>query len=105
MAGSDSERRSPPNDLGTWQGHLSTPFRVHVEDSHFVDVELIEVKELQNHGGPREQPFSLLFRTPKINQLPQRMYDVQHETLGEFVLFLVPVLPDEEFNYHESVFN
>lgn len=105
MAGSESERRFADIDLIAWQEHLSTPFKVHVDGSCYVEVELVEVTELQHHGGPREQPFSLLFRTPQDNQLSQRMYDVQHASLGEFALFLVPMQPDDEFNYFESIFN
>lgn len=61
-----------------------------------VDTELAEVAE--HPGGARgtlRTPFSVLFHGPLQPVLPQGIYHVVHEQLGEMDLFLVPVGPDE----------
>ena len=65
---------------------------------------------LKNVGGtglrgkaPREQ-FSLHFDGPKEPLLPQRIYHLENDAMGEIDLFLVPVAQDEEGTTYEAVF-
>jgi hypothetical protein len=51
----------------------------------------------------REQ-FSLVFREPSGVVLPQMIYRVEHDELGAFELFLVPIGPDAEGMRYEAVF-
>lgn len=54
----------------------------------------------------RSDPFTLLLRGPADRFLPQRMYTLNHEALGELAnWFLVPVGRDEEGFLYEVVFN
>jgi len=58
------------------------------------EIELVEVGE--HASGSRDgyrAPFSLLFHGPLTPVMPQAIYRVEHERLGAFGLFVVPVGP------------
>ena len=61
--------------------------------------ELVEVTELPGESGGRA-PFSLVFEGGPSQPLPQAIYPVHHERLGETEIFLVPIAPDR----YEAVF-
>ncbi len=54
--------------------------------------------------GVARQQFSLLFRGPADLQLNQGIWDLEHATMGELALFLVPLGPDAEGPRYEAVF-
>ena len=68
-------------------------------------LELLEVKPLPAYGGPREQPFALLFKGPADTDLSQGMARVRHADAGVHELFLVPVGVDETGKLFEAIFN
>jgi len=49
--------------------------------------------------------FSLFFTGPVDRYLPQQVYFIEHERMGAFELFLVPVGRDESGFRYEAVFN
>lgn len=54
----------------------------------------------------RQEGFSLTFRGPRRPALPQRMYRLDHETLGTIdALFLVPIGENEYGRTYEAIFN
>ena len=59
-------------------------------------------KQPDNHHPPG---FSLLFQGPREPVLPQRMYRLNHDRLGEFDLFIVPIGADDEGVHYEAVFS
>lgn len=63
------------------------------------DLELVEVTEIAREPGGRA-PFSLVFRGGPTPPLPQRIYHVEHESLGAIEIFLVPIAADG----YEAVF-
>jgi hypothetical protein len=69
---------------------------------HF-DLELVEVSELKVTS--RQQAFSIVFLGPGDKLMPQHIYRLQHEALGEVDLFLVPVGSKEQGYEYEAVFN
>lgn len=83
--------------------HLNSEFKVLVPNEQPVSLRLAEVAE--RDGGPRVEQFSLFFRGPKTPLLEQRIYHLQHETLGQLDLFLVPISIDEQGLLYECVFN
>ena len=87
----------------TFAGHVGETFRIR-GGSQALEVELIEISGLDKEE-PR--PFSLLFRNAGEQHLPQGTYRFEHDGMGTFELFLVPVGPDGERTgmLHESVFN
>lgn len=90
--------------VGTFSGHLGGTFRVYPDDSNALDVELISALELGEapEGG---RPFSLVFRGPGGKPLAQRTYRMEHQEVGAFDIFLVPIGPDKEGPRYEAIFN
>jgi hypothetical protein len=89
--------------------HLHSTFRIHFDPAGPVETELVEATLLrsraQGGGPPGREPFSLVFRGPKEPWFPQRIYRVEHERMGSFDLFLVPIGPDAAGMRYEAVFN
>ena len=63
-------------------------------------LELVEVNEA--NYSPRLENFSLLFRGPIAPVLPQRIYRLDHDTLGSMEIFLVPLGPDGQGMQYEA---
>ena len=82
--------------------HLEGKFQVRLETGS-VELTLIEASELKTLPG--QEYFSLLFRGPGEVFLGQGTFLVQHEEMGQFALFVVPVRQDEQGYYYEAVFN
>jgi hypothetical protein len=89
---------------------VGQPFRIGRADGPPVEIELIKVTEWGSLGsggrpdGPPRTPFALLFRGPQAGSLPQQIYPVEHDQLGAFDLFLVPVGPDDAGMRYEAIF-
>ncbi len=49
--------------------------------------------------------FSVFFVGPRDPFFPQQVYRLEHERMGEFELFPVPVAGDEKSFRYEAVFN
>jgi hypothetical protein len=82
---------------------LNSTFQAHLGPSEPIAMTLIEVSELRE--SPRQERFSLLFRGPLDKPLPQFLYRMEHEQIGVFELFLVPVGQDDSGLHYEAVFN
>lgn len=86
--------------------HLKTTFHVIFPDGQ-VDLELDQVKgylsKHPEHDGMER--FSLFFQGPPKPQMPQYSYKLQHDQMGEFEIFLVPVSRDDLGVRYEAVFN
>lgn len=67
------------------------------------DLELITVSELQENS--RQQAFSIIFLGPADRMMPQHIYQLKHDQLGELSLFLVPIGKQERGYEYEAVFN
>lgn len=84
---------------------LGETFRMQADDQRRIDVELVEATPL---GGaktsPRGQAFSLVFRAPGGELVPQRIYRVEHDELGAHDIFLVPIGPDAGGMRYEAIF-
>ena len=84
----------------TFAGHLNSTFRVRHEPA--TELELVEVFDGSTHGHVN---FSLLFRGPHQPLLPQQIYPVEHDALGRFDLFIVPIQRDAHGLRYQAVFN
>jgi hypothetical protein len=73
---------------------LNQRFRIAPDEAQGFEVELAEVTEIPREPGGRA-PFSLVFRGGPNPPLPQRIYRVEHEKLGELDIFLVPIAVDQ----------
>ncbi|MGA7498480.1 MAG: hypothetical protein WBX00_17265 [Isosphaeraceae bacterium] len=92
--------------------HVNTSFRVLLGSGDVLDLELIEAKTIGESRRPdspgiRQHAFSLIFRGPRDRLLPQRIYPVEHPTLGALDIFLVPLGPegDSQGLHYQAVFN
>ena len=92
--------------------HVNTSFRVLLGSGDVLDLELIEAKTIGESRRPdspgiRQHAFSLIFRGPRDRLLPQRIYPVEHPTLGALHIFLVPLGPegDSQGLHYQAVFN
>jgi len=85
--------------------HVNTKFRVAVEPP--IDLELTEVKGYlgKEHEQTGMERFSAFFRGPGDRYLEQKVYSLEHEQMGAFELFLVPVSQDQSGLRYEAVFN
>lgn len=85
--------------------HVNTKFGVAVEPP--VELDLTEVKGYlsREHEETGMERFSLFFRGPGDRYLRQQIYPLEHEQMGAFELFLVPVSQDQDGYRYEAVFN
>jgi hypothetical protein len=96
--------------LATFASLLHGRFRADLGTGEPLALELVEAVDLGGHSAtasPRpgeRSPFSIVFRGPREPVLSQRTYRVEHERLGAFELFLVPVGRDESGMRYEAVF-
>lgn len=81
--------------------HVNTKFQL--TELENTEVELIEAAE--KNFSPAQEMFSLIFRGSNDDFLPQGIYRLRHEALGEGELFLVPVAQDADGYQYEAGFN
>ena len=89
-----------------FQPRVGNRFRICPSPDSAVDAELVEVRSLG--GGARvanrRAPFALLFRTTLGAPMPQRIYQVEHDAMGAYEIFLVPVGKDATGVLYEAIF-
>ncbi|HLF74384.1 MAG TPA: hypothetical protein VI524_08565 [Anaerolineales bacterium] len=83
--------------------NLQTTFHLDHGGREAIPLKLIELQE--RSADPGYEQFSLLFHGPNGLVLPQQTYQMKHEQIGEFDLFLVPLANDRNGFYYEAVFN
>lgn len=79
--------------LDSFQPHTGSKFDVQVADGENLEMELVEVSPMGETRDDQRQAFSCVFRGPEEGVLPQQIYPLKHEKLGELQLFLVPLGP------------
>jgi hypothetical protein len=84
--------------LETFRPHVNTRFRLLLDGGSAVELLLVEAAEIggahgrvPNKNGLVQDVFSLMFQGPEQPVLPQRCYPVEHDQIGRFELFFVPV--------------
>jgi len=101
------ERMSDPLEnftKSTFSGSEGDTFRLRVETGERADLVLVEATARDTE---RPRPFSLVFEGPGDLSLRQGRYAFEHETIGAFELFIVPIGPNPETGRlrYEAVFN
>jgi hypothetical protein len=79
---------------------LNSDFSLAESDFKLRFFEISEKRETTQSVG-----FSLYLKGRADILLEQKIYDLQHETLGEGSLFIVPIRQDTDGIVYESVFN
>ena len=95
--------------LEDFAGRLRETFDVTFDQQGRAPFVLVEARPLAApshvaHAAVRA-PFSLMFHHTAAVVLPQKIYPMQHSTLGEFGIFLVPVARDREGFLYQAIFN
>ena len=83
--------------------YLNTNFRIFLGESDTVEAELSTVGE--RLLSPSQERFAIIFRGPREPLLNQGSYRFEHDEMGEFILFLVPLRQDEDGTFYEVCFN
>lgn len=83
--------------------HLKTKFGIRISEERAIDAELAEVSE--HLISPRQERFSLVFRTSNEVMLAQGLHRFEHSEMGSLDLFIVPIERDESGTLYEAVFN
>jgi len=86
-----------------FKNNLGSEFQVSVEPDRTVELKLTEVSERKTY--PRQEQFAILFQGPSDAFLGQGTRLFNHETMGTFELFVVPVRQDDQGFYYEAIFN
>ena len=82
---------------------LNTKFYVRLHDRPPLELELYLVAEGRSTSA--QEQFSLFFHGPMDFNLGQGTFELEHEKMGKFPLFLVPVGPDDDGMRYQAVFN
>ena len=94
----------------TFAAHIGETFALTVDTNTGMDLELIEATTLAEGGASSaatsrgRTPFSIIFRGPSTPILRQRIYSLEHNAMGRFDLFLVPIGPDERGMQYQAIF-
>ncbi|WP_041855678.1 DUF6916 family protein [Candidatus Korobacter versatilis] len=86
-----------------FKANLRTVFHFSLGEAGKRDLELMEVT--LGKTDPRYETFSLMFRGAREEHLEQRTYDVNHDAIGEFPLFITAVERNDAGTFYEAVFN
>jgi hypothetical protein len=88
--------------------YINEIFRLKLEGSEPLEVELIQVTELgtdmPEDKNRKRRPFSIVFRGPADRYLPQSIYPLEHKHMGKLDIFLVPIGSDSKGMRFEAVF-
>jgi hypothetical protein len=81
-------------------------FEVSVAQGSVVELTLIDATAMPTRSHPaRPVPFSVVFLGPKDRRLSQGIHAFEHEELGPFEMFIVPIAPVEQGPRYEAIFN
>jgi hypothetical protein len=83
--------------------YLNTTFRISLGDSNTIEAELNTVDDLQL--SPQQERFAIVFRGPTEPLLNQGSYRFEHDEMGDFMLFIVPLRRDDDGIFYEACFN
>ena len=106
----------PPAALvrSSFAPHLGDTFAARAGSSSSVAVRLVDIRDLRagaldsahtQPGVDGEHNFLLSFRGPLDQPLAQGTYEFAHDRFGSFALFIVPMAPEQDARYYESIFN
>ena len=92
--------------IETFADRVGETFRV-ADGSNVIEMELVDASGGTGDrasGAAGRIPFSVVFRGPLQPILPQRIYRFEHDSLGAFDLFIVPIGPEGDGMQYEAVF-
>lgn len=86
--------------------YLDETFFVHADTAAPIALQLTQITPLGAAAILEAErcAFSLIFRGPRETVLPQRIYRLAHDRLGELDIFLVPIGANQEGIQYEALF-
>ena len=93
--------------LSDFSQAVGSLFQVCTESVFSCQLELLEAVKLgdrPSNSSTRSESFSLLFKGPQDIFLPQKIWLLNHSTLGDISLFLVPISQDDDGFCYEAIF-
>jgi len=91
--------------LSAFEAAVRSRFQVALDDARSITLELAEVSRPRTAPEARFESFALVFTGPREPALPQQIFRLEHEHIGAFDLFLVPIACDAAGMKYEAVFN
>jgi hypothetical protein len=82
---------------------MDSAFLLKRESADAVELRLVEAQDVGS--TPRQMQFSIVFRGPVNVPLVQAIYKMEHDELGTFDLFIVPIKQDQDGIYYQAIFN
>ena len=83
--------------------HLNTEFEIIANGVGSIQAQLVQVNAWNRDLS---EGFKLLFKGPKEPVFPHATLVVKHPSMGEFEIFLGPVMvPKQDGVYYEAIFN
>jgi hypothetical protein len=95
----------------TFARQLNTTFQVQLADGTVVPLQLVEAERgvARKTAGPQRisyESFSLIFTGPLEPALDQRIHAFAHPRIGQFEIFIVPVVSrDTSLMHYQCIFN
>ena len=87
--------------------YVNTSFLATIDGGKEANLELVEVKTYSSKQEEQSgmERFSVYFTGPLEPHLPQGLYRLEHNQMGDFEIFLVPISRNDEGFRYEAVFN
>jgi hypothetical protein len=83
--------------------HLNTEFRIHLNETETLAAELTNVSE--HLVSPAQERFAITFQASGEAFLGQGLRQFEHDQMGSFDLFIVPIGRNDKGFFYEAVFN
>jgi hypothetical protein len=102
------ETRLEDLNLSTFTPLVNSSFFARQDTGELIHLILVEAKPLSiggKEGGPNAGSFSLIFHGPDRCFLSQKLHTFEHEKIGTFSLFIVPVGKAPGIIQYQAVFN
>ena len=87
-----------------WSGLVGETFVVRLDDGATVDLSLTSAEMAPGDPARNGGAHSAFFAGPLDVFLPQRMWQMRHDAIGEQAIFLVPIGEDDDGYRYEAVF-
>ena len=87
--------------------NLNSTFLLELDSSEPIKLKLVKVQAHQSDAHPRPdmERFSVFFVGPGDYLLPQRIYSLSHDKMGEFEVFLVAIGKESDGYHYEAIYN
>jgi hypothetical protein len=96
-----------PETIADFSPHLNTNFKLGLDGQGELDLKLFHIHDYNETPEQRAKvnSFSLEFQGPPDPQLPQRIYELTHDVMGRFEIFLVPIARNQQGVVYQAVYN